>query len=373
MHVVFLGMRGFPNVQGGVEIHCENLTQHLVSKGIQVTVLTRRSYCNPVQPYFQGVRMVALPDWRNKYLEVLLHTFIGVFKARLLKADVLHLHCIAAGLFSPLARLLGMKVIVTHHALDYKHQKWGKLAYKFLRFSEWVTAKFANQIIVVSKIIQAVLMNEYGRASVVVPNGVPTPSSVQQSDILEKLGLKPQRYLMIVGRIVEGKGIEDLIPAFINYCKSNPETDWKLAIVGGVDHPSEFQRNILQQAAKSDRIVLSGFQTGGALKDLFRSCGIFVMASYEEGLPVSLLEAMSFGTPYIITDLEALQNIDYRFNPEYMFQPGDVQRLTDLITRETSRLNQNWQRDLELVHLVKRDYNWESIADQTIDLYNKLI
>jgi len=68
---------------------------------------------------------------RNKFLEAFLHTFIGIFAALRYNPDILHIQAIGPGIFTPMARLLGMKVIVTSHGSDYMKLKWGKSAKLF--------------------------------------------------------------------------------------------------------------------------------------------------------------------------------------------------------------------------------------------------
>ncbi len=114
MKIYVLGTRGIPDVAGGVETHCERLYPRLASMGMDVTVVRRRCYVSPRNEY-RGVRLIDVYAPRIKSLEAMCHTLLGVFKAGIDRADVVHLHAVGPSLLAPLARLLGMKVVVTNH------------------------------------------------------------------------------------------------------------------------------------------------------------------------------------------------------------------------------------------------------------------
>jgi len=141
LRVVILGTRGFPNVQGGVEKHCEFLSTHLAKQGCDVIVITRRPYVDETITEFMGVRLVAAPTIRHKALEAFLHTMIGVFTALRYRPDILHIQAIGPGLFVPLAKLLGMKVVLTSHGSNYRHLKWGRFAKLVFRLGEFASER----------------------------------------------------------------------------------------------------------------------------------------------------------------------------------------------------------------------------------------
>ena len=87
-------------------------------------------------------------------LEAITHSLLGVFKARGFRPDLLHIHAIGPSLVTPLARLLGMKVVVTNHGPDYERQKWGRLASAVLRLGERLGTAYANKVIAISENIR---------------------------------------------------------------------------------------------------------------------------------------------------------------------------------------------------------------------------
>ena len=187
MKVVILGTRGFPNVQGGVEVHCQYLTENLVNLGCEVIVITRKSYVDPNIKEFKGVKLKSVFDFKVKALETFFHTMIGVWVAFLYRPDILHIQGIGPGLFTPLARLLGMKVVVTSHGSNYRHLKWGPFAKFILRIGELFSVCFANRLISISEFINDEIRSKYHKESTIIRNGVEVKKKSQQSVLSKTL------------------------------------------------------------------------------------------------------------------------------------------------------------------------------------------
>jgi glycosyltransferase involved in cell wall biosynthesis len=212
MKICVLGLRGFPQVFGGVETHCEQLIPRLQKHrpSDQYTVVGRRSYCQRSSFECDGVRVVALPHARNKYLEAISSTALGLLYARFhLHADVVHIHAIGPALISPLAKALGMKVLVTHHGADYDRDRWNVFAKTVLRIGEFCALRFADQVIVVSPSLTEQLKSRYrSRAERIsfVPNGathiLQAPAfESERSSLLDRFGLARGEFIVTVGRL----------------------------------------------------------------------------------------------------------------------------------------------------------------------------
>lgn len=133
MKVAVVGTRGFPNVQGGIETHCRELYPRLTAMGADVTVIRRKPYINDSNRIaeFEGVRFKDIYAPRNKYLETIVHTFFAIIYVRSLKPDILHIHAMGPSLLVPLGRLLGMKIVMTHHGADYNRDNGDSWRRKF--------------------------------------------------------------------------------------------------------------------------------------------------------------------------------------------------------------------------------------------------
>lgn len=363
--IAVTGTRGFPGVQGGVENHCERLYVRLAEDGCDITVFTREPYIVSDPHTFKGVKLVPLSCPQNKFLEAIVHTFKSVIRARRLNPDLLHLHAIGPSLFVPLARLLGMKVVITNHGPDYNRKKWSLPAKVFLKFCERMGATFANEIITIAKNISDDIKRKYGRDSTIIPNGVDIPDIAETENALKNFGLQKHKYILAVGRFVPEKGFDDLIDAFIqgNY------KGWKLVIVGDSDHEDRYSNSLKTKAKAVDNVVLTGFLTGVPLHELYSHAGLFVLPSYHEGLPIVLLEAMSYGLSCVASSIPANRNVELR--EERFFNVGDVDLLT-LKIREF--IDDPWDENEKMKQLdvIADKYNWEKIAEKTLKIYKRV-
>ncbi|MCK5617553.1 glycosyltransferase family 4 protein, partial [Candidatus Pacearchaeota archaeon] len=305
--IAVLGTRGIPDVQGGVETHCEHIYPEFVKLGNKVTVYRRLPYVKDDGiTEFKGISLIDLPCPRKKSLEAIIHTFRGVMHAWHMKPDVLHIHAVGPALLTPLARLLGIRVVITHHGPDYQRAKWGKFAKLILRIGEWFGCRFANEVITISKSIAEHIFKTTGRRNItVIPNGVEIPELVETFGVGTQYGLEKGKYIFALGRFVPEKGFVDLIKAFgwlqgvgcgvkgeedvegdMSY---NPEPiaknlepktlNYKLVIAGDADHENETSRQIKALALTTDNVVLTGFIRGQSLCELFSHAGLFVIPS----------------------------------------------------------------------------------------------
>ncbi|MEW6353676.1 MAG: glycosyltransferase family 4 protein, partial [Pseudomonadota bacterium] len=328
VRVMALGLRGFPGVQGGVEAHAEHLYPQLVKLGCRVEIIGRAPYLpDAVGNEWRGVTLRRLWAPRVKGLEALLHTFIGVLYAATRRPDVLHIHAVGPALMTPLARALGLRVVVTHHGADYHRQKWGRVARRLLRTGERWGMRFAHQRIAISRVIHNLVRTEYARDAVLIHNGVDLPELTQSDVTLQKFALARRRYVLLVSRLVPEKRHLDLIQAFATAHLDG----WKLVLVGAADHPDDYTRYVTAAASATPGVICAGFQSGAALSELYAHAGIFVLPSSHEGLPIALLEALSFGVPVLASDIPP--NREIGLGAECYFPLGDIHALAAALRR----------------------------------------
>jgi glycosyltransferase involved in cell wall biosynthesis len=324
--VIFLGLRGIPEIQGGVETHVAALAVRIAQRGWQVEVLGRSPYLPSQQPYvWKGVTVTPVWSPRSKSFEALLHTTLALFVAAQRSPDLVHIQAIGPALLTPLARLLGLRVVVTHHGFDYERQKWGWMAKSILRAGEAMGMIFSNANIGVSKAIADKVRNNFGVAANFIPNGVESDFPKLGTSYLDSIKVTPKRYILTVGRIVEEKRQLDLINAFARL--NDPDT--KLLIVGRADHDGSYLRAVEQAAAATPRVVMTGFQSGEALSQLYHHAALFILPSSHEGMPIALLEALSHGIPCLASDIDANRALE--LGTENYFPLGEVDALADAI------------------------------------------
>lgn len=373
LKICVVGGRGFPGVQGGVEVHCENLYTSLAEKGCEVIVFTRKQYVDSSIDTYKGVKLVHLPCIKNKFLEAFLHTIHGIFAAKNLHPDILHIHATGPSLFVPIARLLGLKVVMTHHGPDYKREKWGKLAKLVLRLGEFLGVVFSNKVIAISKTVAVKIKNKFKIEATVIPNGIVMPEVLKSEKALKKDSLVKSKYILTVGRFVPEKGFHDLCKAFdharinTNCIDNNP---WKLVIVGNADHEDKYSLQLKEKAGKNKNVVLTGFLTGKPLQELYSHAGLFILPSYYEGLPIALLEAMSYGLSCIVSDISANRNVE--LPEDRYFKAGEVKALAQKIREFIDKPLSEEERSKQL-NMVAEKYNWEKIADETLEVYKNVL
>lgn len=381
MRIVVTGTRGIPDIQGGVETHCQELYPRIAALGHEVTVIRRSCYLSPQMKAqakqarkvgkcltYKGVRLLDIFAPRRKSIEAALHTFLAVWRARALKPDVLHIHAIGPSLMVPLARLLGMKVVTTNHGPDYDRGKWGKLAKKVLMTGEKWGAKRSNEVIVISQVIADILAKKYNRTDThLIYNGVPKAAISPDTDYIESLGLRPGKYILAVGRFVPEKNFNMLIRA---WSKSKlPSLGVKLCIAGDADHEDDYSRQLKQLAAEKG-VVLTGFIRGEKLTQVLSHAQLFVLPSSHEGLPISLLEAMSYNLDVIVSDIPAntipqLAATDF-FHLSKTDQTADTAALAHALN--TKIADPQTPRSYDL-----RPYDWDHIVQQTLQVYTSLL
>ena len=363
LRVTMLGIRGFPNVQGGAEKHVESLACALTDLGCDVEAIVRSGYIAKEQPArWHNIKLTRVWAPRVTGVEAFVHTFLGVLRAARDRPDILHIHAIGPAFFTPLARALGLRVVVTCHSRNYEHKKWGRLGRAILRFGERAGMAFANGRIAVSDGLAKYLTRSHHVPVTAIPNGIDRPDRIGSTATLQPFGLEPGRYLLMVARIDDDKRQLDLIAAF----NRTERPGWKLALVGGADYSSVYAREVTEAAAQSPGVVLLGHQTGAALAELYSHAGAFVLPSRFEGQPIAVLEAASYGLPVILSDIAAHRELAIA-RARY-FGVGDVTALADHLAAICASPASGKLDAAECARLLA-EHDWHSIAQRTLSVY----
>lgn len=361
-----LGLRGFPNVQGGVEQHAEQLYPLLAKLGCHIDVIARSPYVPRELRMWNGITFHRLWAPRIRGLEALIHSLIGVFYAGIKRPDILHIHAVGPAIIAPLGRALGLRVVVTHHGPDYDREKWGRSARWLLRLGEKWGMLCANQRIVISKVIRKLVFDKYRLDSVVIPNGVTLPKIPETKETLGRFSLVAKRYILLVSRFVPEKRHLDLIEAFA----MSRLLDWKLVLVGEVDRRDRYCMKVLSSAEQIPGVVITDFQFGQALQELYSYAGLFVLPSSHEGLPIALLEALSYGLPVLASDIPA--NLEVGLPETNYFPLGNVAILAGVLCERAVEQSDGAQRE-RLRAWVSERYCWTEVAQRTLDTYKKVL
>jgi glycosyltransferase involved in cell wall biosynthesis len=362
-----LGFRGIPNVPGGVEVHASELYPRLQALGAEVTVLGRNPYRPADSPArWQGVNVRWFATPKRQGVEAIVHTFLGVLYAALRRPDVLHIHAVGPWLFVPLAKLLGLKVVVTHHGQDYLREKWHGPARLLLRLGERLGMRFADERISISRSIADWVEHEYHRSMVLIPNGVADLKPVKSSVLVERFGLTPGRYVIQVSRLVPEKRQLDLITAFT----AAGLPGWKLILVGGAQGSQRYADLVREHCAGNPAIVTTGFLSGSDVQELLSHAGVFALPSSHEGLPISLLEAMRLGTPVIASDIPA--NRETGLDDSCYFPVGDTDALAVRLRELAAATPAEREAVSQRLRAACSRYDWDDIAESTMQVMKRV-
>lgn len=365
MKIVVTGTRGIPNIMGGVETHCEELFPRIAEKGEDVTIIRRKSYVRDTQTQWKGVKLVDIETPKKKSFEAIIHTFRAINKAKRLGADILHIHAIGPALLVPYAKMLGMKVVFTHHGPDYDRDKWGFVAKTMLKLGERMGCKFADHVIVISDVIKKLIAERCGRTENVhlIYNGVPKPEICEYSEYFNELGIEKGKYILGMCRFVPEKHLHDLIDAYMLLKKANriPE-NVRLVLAGDTDFEDDYSR-ALKQKAQKEGVVLTGFVRDKKLHSLLTNALCYSLPSSHEGLPIALLEAMSYNLPVVVSAIPANQEVG--LDAACYHKVGDVKTLSEKIA---TLVNQPLRR----ITYDMSKYDWDVIASQVANIYRSM-
>lgn len=373
MKIAMIGHKRIPSREGGIEIVVAELSKRMAAQGHDVTAYNRKSEHIAGKDFeqsekikqWQGVKIkwVKTPD--SSKLNAIVYSFFATLRAVFSRFDIIHFHAEGPASMVILAKLFRKRSVVTIHGLDWQRSKWGGFATKFLKFGERTAAKYADEIIVLSKNVQDYFIKVYDRETVFIPNGISKPDNYEPEIIKNKYGLDKDGYILFLGRLVPEKGVHYLIEAY-----KELDTDKKLVIAGGSSHTKEYESELKALANGNENIIFTGFIQGKELDELYSNAYIYCLPSDLEGMPISLLEAMSYGNCCLTSNIAECSEVCGE-NAVY-FEQGNVQSLKGTL----EELLKNEERVSKLKNAAARyilsRYNWDNVCDDTLKLYESI-
>ncbi|BEI60198.1 glycosyltransferase family 4 protein [Blautia luti] len=370
LKIAMMGQKRVPSREGGIEIVIEELCTRMVQKGNQVTCYNRSGHHVSGSQYdvgkqnnYRGIRLKQVPTIEKKGLAAVSSSFFAALCCAFGKYDVVHIHAEGPAFFSWIPKICGKKVVVTVHGLDWQREKWKSgFGAKFIHQGERNAVKYADEIIVLSKGVKEYFQETYGRNTRFIPNGVNKPEIREAELITEKYGLTKDSYILFLGRLVPEKGIRYLIEAF-----QNVDTDKKLVIAGGSSDTDEFSQELKKLAEDDPRIIFTGFVQGRMLEELYSNAYIYTLPSDLEGMPLSLLEAMSYGNCCLTSDIaECTEVVE---DKALAFKKSDVKDLKEKL--QNACVNKDIVQNMknQAREFICQKYDWDGVVDKTMQLY----
>ena len=371
LKIAMLGHKRVPSREGGVEIVVEELATEMTRRGHKVVCYNRKGHHISGEQFdkgrmkeFKGIILKDVLTVQKKGLAAMSSSFFAAIRAAFGRYDVVHFHAEGPCAMLWLPRLFGKRCVATVHGLDHQRSKWGGFASKYILFGEKCAVKYAHEIIVLSKNVQQYFEDTYSRKTVFIPNGVSRPTLLPAEFIADKWGLDKDEYILFLGRLVPEKGLKYLIEAF-----KNVKTEKKLVIAGSASDTDSFAKEITDMAKDDPRIMFTGFVEGNPLHELFSNAYIYVLPSDLEGMPLSLLEAMSYCNCCLTSDIPECAQVIGEYG--VTFRKSDVSDLSDklqMLCDDTALVDSFKSKAAD--YIISR-YDWKDVVDDTLKLYTK--
>ena len=370
IRIAMLGHKRIPSREGGIEVVVEELATRLVSLGHEVTCFNRighhvsgEKYTNLKTNTFKGVKLKEVFTVDRRGFSAMISSISAASLAAFGTYDLVHFHAEGSCAMLWLPKLLGKRCIATIHGLDHRRAKWGRFASAYILFGERVAVRHADEIIVLSEGIQTYFMNTYSRKTRFIPNGVNRPNQRDVNKIKICWGLVKDSYILFLGRIVPEKGLKYLIEAF-----KETKTDKKLVIAGGSSDTDSFVNELHTICAGDNRVIFTGFVQDEILDELYSNAYIYTLPTDLEGMPLSLLEAMSYGNCCIVSSIFECTSVVE--DKAVVFEKGNVLDLKDKIQElcDSPKIVQHYKE--EAADFICKKYCWDDVVKQTVGLYS---
>lgn len=366
-----MGHKRIPSREGGIEVVVEELSVRMVSRGHRVTCFNRRGshvsgkeYDAERQKSYKGIRLKKVFTVNCRGLAAMTSSISASVLTAVGGYDVVHIHAEGPAFMCWLPKLMGKKVIVTIHGIDHKRAKWGRFARAYILLGERNAVKYADEIIVLSRDVQNYFKNQYKRDTVYIPNGIGFPQFRNDACIRNKLGVDKDGYFLFLGRIVPEKGLRYLISAY-----QEVKTDKKLVIAGGSSDTHGFMEEMKRLGSGDDRIIFTGFVQGELYESIFSNAYVYVLPSDLEGMPLSLLEAMSYGNCCLVSDIpecaEVVEDCGVKFRHGSI---GELRRELQRLADQPETVTYYKERASDF---ICAKYHWDDVVEKTVALYQR--
>ncbi len=358
----------YPAVVGGIGVVAHEMSKEQVKLGHDVTVYTSGADGRPMREFKDGYKIIRF----KSIMKLMGNTFMPGMLFKLMRAkndfDIIHAHShlyLSTNLCALVKRLGSPPLVITVHGLFSQTAPLPIQKIYLPTIAKW-TLRSADRVICLSTENKREL-EELGIASAnirIIHNGIDvtvfTPPERKQG--------KTSNQILWVGRFVPGKGVECLISAFHILVRKNE--NYRLTMVGEGPLKEKIKHKI-RGLGLSQYIHFRDFIPNTELPDLYRNSDVFVLTSINEGVPLTILEAMACGVPVVSTKLPQLVNI---VNGCGLLVPvGNPESVADAVS--TIATDRELAQKLGQIGRAKvvRDYSWEDTVEKTIELYQELI
>ena len=368
MRIAMLGTRGIPASYSGFETCVEQLGQRLAERGHEVTVYCRSHHITYTEPTYKGMKLVKLPTIANKYLDTLVHSFISSIHALPRRYDIA-LYFIAGN--SPVTwipRIVNTRTILNVDGLDWKREKWPRVAKEYIKFAEFLATKLPSAYLTDSQVVQGYYKDRFNDVPPVIVYGSEV-EQVSPGETLEKFGIRMGKYILFVGRLVPENFAEHLVEAF-NKLPPELVQDWQCVIVGDAPYAEEYIADLKAQAQDNRNIVFTGYVFGQGYHELGTNASIFVETSGVGGTHPALVEAMAFGSCVITHSTP--ENLETIGDAGFVYD-GTVESLVEKLRHLLENPDVVTEYQEKATVRAQTEYTWEAVADAYEALFAEVL
>ncbi len=363
----FGGFRSIPPKAGGAgsDKFALELYPRIVKRGHRVL-----AYCrlyseddSVTNKEYEGVELRYFKTVKKAGFDTLVHSFKATFDVIFRnRADIIHLHSGANSIWAVFLRLAGKRVVVSQFAMDWKRDKWPWYGKLFYRLSNYITAYLPNKVAFDNIFTREYFEKKFNRKYDFIPYGSEVPTLPASKDVLNRFNIREGEYFLFVGRFIPDKGLHLLVEAFREL-----KTDKKLVMIGGSPNPGEYESRI--RNVNDGRIIFPGYLYGDETNILMKNAFAYVQPSLIEGLSPVILTVMGLATPLICSDIP--ENTFITGNNAVHFKSGDASSLRAAMEKSLASHEAHEQMAAAGKADIQLRFNWESVADQYINLFRR--
>jgi glycosyltransferase involved in cell wall biosynthesis len=312
------------------------------------------------------MRLIRLPTIPNKYLDTIVHTFLSLLHALSQPYDIVLMFIVGNSPLAWIPRLRGQKVVLNVDGLDWKRKKWPPAAKSYLRWSERLATWAPHVFVTDSRNVQRYYQESYGANSPYIPYGANVQYR-QAGEWLDRLGLKPRKYILFVGRLVPENCAHHLVEAFTNL-----ETEMHCVIIGDAPYAEDYIRDLKMKGESDPRITFTGYLFGEGYEEVTSNAYVFVETSEVGGTHPALLEAMALGNCVVVNNTpENLETIGDS-GLSYDGQQGSS-ALQDVLSYLISNPKTVETMRSKARTRVSEHYTWEKVTDKYEEIFRSLV
>jgi glycosyltransferase involved in cell wall biosynthesis len=374
MKIAMVGTKGIPAKWGGIEKYIEEIGKRLVERGHEVTVFGSKWFLKDYhENYYMGMKIKRVPSIHSKATDALSNAFFAYLHMMKCDYDIVNFHGYASYYFVPLVKILGKNTFVTTHGVEsgWDNPKYNSKAQKIIKKAFDIGIMKGDCVATVAEHLKTKIHNCTKKDVYVLPSGINEAKLSPPNLIKQKYGLNGQDYLLFLGRIDPIKRVDWLIGL-----KDQLNKNMRLVIAGGAQDPSmeEYLNEIRKKAVNNPDILFTGPVFGAEKEELLSNCRIFVAPSQDEGLPITVLEATSYGRCCVATEIPAFSEVIDDGITGFLFPKDDknsfVQKVANLLNTPQENLENIGKKAKEK---VANNFSWERTADLTENLFRRLI